>query len=95
MKVACIPHSQIPGSSALFQDYLYRFDRVEQFYRHPPELASAAKAAAEIQLPPQRRAALVKALRAQNPRLRIYGVGGAAMRDARTPPDPAPMTNKS
>ena len=66
MNVACIPHSQIPGTSALFRDYLYRFDRLERFYRHPPELGAAGKAAGEIDLSPERRAALVKALRLQN-----------------------------
>ena len=66
MNVACIPHSQIPGTSPLFQDYLYRFDRVARYYRHPPELAAARAAAGEIGLPPDRRASLVKALRAQN-----------------------------
>ena len=78
MKVACIPHSQIPGSSALFQDYLYRFDRVQQFYRHPPEVAAAAKAAGEIQLSPERRAALAAALRGCGPRR--VAPGGPARR---------------
>ncbi len=66
MNVACIPHSQIPGTSALFRDYLYRFDRVERFYAHPPELSATARAAREIELAPDHRASLGKALRSQN-----------------------------
>ena len=38
MKFACIPHTQIPGSSRIFLDLLYHYDRVQDLYAHPPTL---------------------------------------------------------
>lgn len=62
----CLKQTQMPGSAALFTDFLYRFERVSGFYHHPPDVAKIAEVARGIQLPPPRRAALVAALRAQN-----------------------------
>ena len=66
MNVACIPHADIPGASRLFLDYLGRFDDVEEFYSCAPRLAEAHEKAAEIDLPDDRRAGLVEALRRIN-----------------------------
>jgi bacillithiol biosynthesis cysteine-adding enzyme BshC len=67
MRTICIPHTELPGTSALFADYLYRFDRVAHFYRHDPHNpASISRAAAEIDIPHQRRQDLVKVLRDLN-----------------------------
>ncbi len=67
MEPSCVRHSQIPGTSALLNDYLYDFDRVRAFYPHyfadPQALADAA---AEIHFPDSRRARLISALRKQN-----------------------------
>src|SRR5205809_6831864 len=67
MQPACIRHSDLPGTSRLFADYAYHFDRLARFYQHdPPDPESFARAAAQIQYPVGRRAAMVEALRAQN-----------------------------
>jgi bacillithiol biosynthesis cysteine-adding enzyme BshC len=57
MESACLRHTELPNTSRLFADYLYHHDRVAPFYSvngHRPEF------------PPERRAALVAALREQN-----------------------------
>ncbi|MCB1021797.1 MAG: bacillithiol biosynthesis cysteine-adding enzyme BshC [Acidobacteria bacterium] len=66
MKFACIPHTQIPGSSRIFLDLLYHYDRVQDLYAHPPTLEGIEQAAGRIDYPDERRAEVVAALRAQN-----------------------------
>ncbi len=67
MQPACIRHTELPGTSRLFADFSYHFEKVAKFYRHDPNAASSLKrAVAEIDYPDDRRAALVKALEAQN-----------------------------
>src|SRR5580765_4644396 len=67
MQPACIRHTDLPGTSRLFADYAYHFDRLARFYQHDPhDPESFARAAAQIQYPVDRRAAMVEALRAQN-----------------------------
>ena len=67
MDPACIRHNQLPGTSRLFADYLYSFERVAGYYSHNPnaidKLPELAKA---IEYPDARRDAMVTALRAQN-----------------------------
>jgi len=53
----CLRHSELPGASKLFQDFLYHPDRVASFY-HTEEKEA---------YPETRREALVAALRVQNP----------------------------
>jgi bacillithiol biosynthesis cysteine-adding enzyme BshC len=67
MQPACIRHTDLPGTSRLFADFAYHFDRVARFYQHDPhDPDSFQRAAAQIDYPDERRAALVAALRAQN-----------------------------
>ena len=67
MQPACIRHTDLPGTSRLFADFTYHFDRVAPFYRHDPRNPeSFQKVAREIDYPSERRAALVSALTAQN-----------------------------
>src|SRR5579863_864567 len=67
MEAACIRHTDLPGTSRLFADFSYHFDRVARFYRHDPhDPTSYAAVAREIQYPDARRAALVAALASQN-----------------------------
>jgi bacillithiol synthase len=67
METVCIRHTDLPGTSRLFADFSYHFDRVAKFYRHDPHnLASFHAAAREIQYPDERRSALVRALQSQN-----------------------------
>ena len=67
MEPACIRHTDVPGTSRLFADFTYHFDRVARFYKHNPHDPGAmAAAAAEIDYPAERRAEMVAALHGQN-----------------------------
>ncbi len=67
MEPGCIRHTDLPATSRLFADFTYHFDRVSRFYRHNPHDPAAIDAAArEIDYPAERRAAMVRALAAQN-----------------------------
>jgi bacillithiol biosynthesis cysteine-adding enzyme BshC len=67
LEAACIRHTDLPGTSRLFADFSYHFDRVARFYGHDPHNpASFSAVAREIDCPETRRAALVAALEAQN-----------------------------
>ena len=67
MESACLRHTEIPGTSSLFSDFQYHFDRVARFYSGwPGDPASFDRAANALNYPEDRRAALVEALRAQN-----------------------------
>ena len=67
MECTCVRHTELPNTSKLFADYVYHFDRVRSFYEHSPfSPAAYAAAASQIDLPDDRRAALVRALRIQN-----------------------------
>ena len=66
MEAACIRYTDLPGSSRLFLDYQYAFEKVARFYRHRPVMDEVQRSAREIQYPDDRRQALVAALRAQN-----------------------------
>ncbi len=67
MDPACLRHTDLPGTTKLFADFTYHFDRVAKFYRHDPhDPESFRKAAAEVDYPDARRSELVKALTAQN-----------------------------
>src|SRR6185437_1874384 len=67
MEPACIRHTDLPGTSRLFADFTYHFDRVQRFYRYNPHDPGSIEAAAqEISYPDDRRKALVEALAAQN-----------------------------
>ena len=62
-----IPQSQIPHTSRLFQDYLYDYPRVSEFYPLPPfEPASFAKSAESLRYPDELRQAVVSVLRERN-----------------------------
>ncbi len=67
MQAACLRQTQLPHTTRLFEDFTYHFDRVARFYgHHPHDGAGIRQAAAELQYPDERRAALVEALRHQN-----------------------------
>ena len=72
MDPACLRHTEIPGTSKLFADLTYHFDRVARFYPHNPhDRESYAAAAGEVQYPgvypDDRRAAVARVLETQNP----------------------------
>lgn len=62
----CLKQTQMPGSTALFTDYLYQFDRVEPFYQQPPSAEAVLEAAKKANISAEHRRNLVAALRAQN-----------------------------
>lgn len=68
MTGVCIRQNELPGSSRLFVDFLYHFDRVKSFYAHDPSHPdSLTNAAAQMDYPAERRARVVDALRPMNP----------------------------
>jgi len=67
MECTCIRHTELPHTTKLFADLIYHPDRVQSFYRYAPyNPDSYAAAARAIDLSPERRAALVSVLHAQN-----------------------------
>jgi bacillithiol synthase len=67
MEPSCVRHNSIPGTSRLFLDYLYNFDRVGGFYgRDGWDAEHVAETAKAIQFPAERRRQLVAALTTQN-----------------------------
>ncbi|HEY7304344.1 MAG TPA: bacillithiol biosynthesis cysteine-adding enzyme BshC [Bryobacteraceae bacterium] len=67
MESSCVRQNQIPGTSKLFSDFLYHFDRVSRFYSGPFSDPSAlTDFVSQIDYPRSRRAKLVAALREQN-----------------------------
>lgn len=68
MQPTSVPHTEIPGASKLFLDYLYHFDRVARFFAYRPyDRSSFDLAARRLNYPRERRAALVAALQEDNP----------------------------
>lgn len=67
METHCLRHSEIPGTSRLFLDYVYNFDRLCGFYYYAPhDYESYVAAASKIDYPQSRRQAMVAALRKIN-----------------------------
>ncbi len=66
MEPTCLRQSELPGSSRLFLDYVYDYERVARFYRHAPYEEASYRAAAEFDFPAERRAAITAALAEQN-----------------------------
>jgi bacillithiol biosynthesis cysteine-adding enzyme BshC len=80
MHCTCVRQTELPNTSRLFADVLYHPDRTAAFYRHPVrDLESFRAAAQQVRLSPERRAALIDALRVQN--------GGSAALDRLAEPD--------
>lgn len=66
MEPSCVRQDLIPGTSKLFSDYLYHFERVADFYpSHFSDLDGIIRLAQQIGFPDQRRRQLVDALRRQ------------------------------
>ncbi len=68
MNPSCLKHTNIPGTSRLFSDYLYHFDRLQSYFAwNPADEQAYRRAAQQISYPQERRAAMVQALTEQNP----------------------------
>jgi len=67
MEASCLRHTGLPHTTRLFADFAYEFERVARFYAHDPAREDSYKAAAAaLDYPDERRAALVAALRQQS-----------------------------
>lgn len=83
---SCIPYTQAPKATALFLDYLYHFDRVQDFYGGAPqEFSSYQRIAQEISGRYSHRAALADVLERQN---RAFGCGEETLANIRRLRDP-------
>jgi len=68
MEPSCVRQTSIPGTSKLFGDFLYQFDRVKQYYSgYFGDFEDLVRSAKTLAFPESRRAEIVRALRAQNP----------------------------
>lgn len=68
MHCSCVRQTELPHTSPLFADVLYHPDRTASFYPHPArDLEAFRQSAREANLPEDRRAALIQALRVRNP----------------------------
>lgn len=67
MQPGCLRHSEIPHASQLYLDFLYHFERVQNFYEHHYQTPGVlAHAMAQLDYPNERRHALVATLREIN-----------------------------
>ena len=74
MDCTCLRHTELPGTTKLFADFVYHYDRLSDFYSHNPwDPGAFHAAAAEIAYPEDRRAALVAALAPINPGNSLLG----------------------
>jgi bacillithiol synthase len=62
MECSCVRHTEIPGTTKLFTDLIYHFDRVKDLYPRRPNDIEALVSASKFDFPDARRAALVEAL---------------------------------
>ena len=62
MECSCVRHTDVPGTTKLFADLIYHFDRVEDLYPCRPNDIEALARAAGFDFPDARRAALIQAL---------------------------------
>jgi bacillithiol biosynthesis cysteine-adding enzyme BshC len=62
MECSCVRHTEVPGTSRIFADLIYHFDRVQDLYPHRPNDIEALLAASRFDFPNDRRAALIQAL---------------------------------
>ena len=68
MHCSCVRQTDLPNTTRLFADVLYHPGRTAAFYQHPVRDLDAFRASAQaLHLTPERRAALIAALRVQNP----------------------------
>jgi bacillithiol biosynthesis cysteine-adding enzyme BshC len=67
MEPSCVRQNLIPGTTKLFSDYLYNFERVSKFLpAHFSDSDALRRAVQTLQYPEARREQLIRALRRQN-----------------------------
>src|SRR5665213_356860 len=62
MECTCVRQTDLPNTSKLFADLIYRFDRVEDLYAGAPNDIGVIARASRFEFPDDRRAAVVRAL---------------------------------
>lgn len=68
MEPSCVRQTSIPGTSKLFGDFLYHFEKVERYFPHHfSDWNALVQSAKAIDFPEERRKQIVAALRKQNP----------------------------
>jgi len=73
LETECLSFSSIPHTTRLFDDFLHHFERVKQFYPHPPLSQDWwLEEITKIQYPAERRRAVAAVLERQN---REFGAG--------------------
>jgi bacillithiol biosynthesis cysteine-adding enzyme BshC len=80
MQCTCVRQTDLPNTTKLFADLIYRFDRVQDLYPWRPNNLDEIAAAARFSFPDERRAQVVRALstlNAGNPSLEILARPGA------------------
>lgn len=76
MELSSIPYSKLPRTSALFLDYVSKFDRVSQFYNGSPyQFSSYSALAGQLKFGAEARTRITEILTAQN---KTFGSGGPA-----------------
>lgn len=81
MECSCVRHTEIPGTSKLFTDLIYHFDRVRDLYPYRPNDIQTLLRSAPVDFPDSRRSALVEALTPLNhgnPSLEVLAQPGTA-----------------
>jgi bacillithiol biosynthesis cysteine-adding enzyme BshC len=62
MQCTCVRQTDLPNTSKLYADLIYRFDRVSDLYPFPPNNPEEIEKAAKFTFPDARRAALIEAI---------------------------------
>lgn len=76
MELSSIPYSKLPRTSALFLDYVSKFDRVSQFYNGSPyQFSSYSSLAGQLKFGAEARTRITEILTAQN---KTFGSSGPA-----------------
>jgi bacillithiol biosynthesis cysteine-adding enzyme BshC len=66
MDCRALAFHQLPHQPKLFLDYVDQFEKVKQFYVHPPTMEAVTRAAKGLKYPPERRAEVARILGRQN-----------------------------
>ena len=69
MDCRALAFRQLPHQPALFLAYLEKFEKVKNFYAHPPTIAAVSKTTHKLVYPEERRAEVAAILRKQNAEL--------------------------
>src|SRR5919205_3020918 len=78
----CLPYSAIPHTTSIFQDHLYRFERVRRFYAEPPHSAEWIREHSAIPYQPERRSRVADVLTRQ---ARAFGAPPAVLANVERP----------